>query len=73
MAVRIDDHIHPGRAKYYAAMGDKWLTSKEVAFAVNADVTTVNTVLRRWEVIGIIERRLREVKLGRQPVEWRWK
>ena len=73
MAVRIDDHIHPGRAKYYTAMSDNWMTSKEVAFAVEADVTTVDTVLRRWESVGIIERRFREVKRGRKPIEWRWK
>ena len=73
MTIRIDDHKHPGRAKYYRAMGDKWMTAKEVSFEVKSSVFVVNTVLRRWEDIGIVERRKKVVTWGKPPIQWRWK
>lgn len=73
MTLRINDHTHPGRAKYYKAMGNSWMTSKEIAIEVGSSQEVVNTVLRRWEAIDLVERRKKVVTWGKAPLEWRWK
>lgn len=69
----IDRDKYPGRYKYRKVMGDNWLTVKEIAFDVGSDASVVNTVLRRWEAKGLVERRTKIVTWGKAPLEWRWK
>lgn len=65
-----DKNRRPGLWKYKQIMGNKWMTTKEIAIAVDADVQTANTIVRRWEKHGYVARRVRDVARGRKPIEW---
>ncbi len=66
-----DKNRRPGLWRYKQAMGESWMTTKEIALKLDTEVETVNTIVRRWEEHGYVERRVRDVARGRKPIEWR--